>query len=190
MVGIMIKTKRLILRPWKEEDLEPFAKLNSDPKVMEYFPGLLNAEESNQLAHDIQHKIEENGYGMWAVSIVDVSDFIGFIGLNAIDFSKLPVHFAPAVEIGWRLAAEYWGKGYATEGALACLEYGFETLHLNEIVAFTAVQNRRSRAVMKRLGMHHNSQDDFDHPKVPEGYSLRRHVLYRIGLNQWKNLNK
>ena len=108
------------------------------------------------------------------------------IGLNRLDNSILPVHFLPAVEVGWRLAFDYWGKGYATEGALACLKYGFEMLDLDEIVSFTTVTNKRSRAVMEKIGMHHDPKEDFDHPHVPEGNPLRKHVLYRLTRNEWK----
>jgi len=183
---VTLKTKRLILRPWRETDLKPFAELNADPKVMEYFPSTLSSEESDSLAHRIQSKMEERGYGMWAVAIPGIADFIGFIGLNNEDKSTFPAHFTPAVEIGWRLAADYWGKGYATEGAKAVLAYGFENLNLEEIVSFTAVQNMRSRRIMEKIGLHHDSKDDFDHPKLPEGHSLRRHVLYRLKQQEWR----
>jgi 3-dehydroquinate dehydratase/shikimate dehydrogenase len=143
---------------------------------MEFFPSILSREESDQLASRITSKMELNGWGMWAVSVPEAADFIGFIGLNRVDFQA---PFTPAVEVGWRLAYDYWGKGYATEGARACLKYGFETLRLGEIVSFTAVPNGRSRAVMERIGMHRDPKDDFDHPRVPEGNWLRRHVLYR-----------
>jgi 3-dehydroquinate dehydratase/shikimate dehydrogenase len=176
----ILKTERLILRPWKEEDLEPFAKLNADPKVMEYFPSLLSREESDQMVKRMQAKIEERGWGLWAVSAPGVADFIGFIGLNQVDAVNLPAPFAPAVEVGWRLAVDYWGKGYATEGAKACLKYGFEVLGLDEIVSFTSIHNRRSQAVMERIGMHRDPKEDFDHPKISEGNWLRKHVLYRL----------
>ncbi len=182
----IIQTSRLILRQWSSADLEPFAKLNADPKVMEYFPSILTREESDQMAKRMEAKIAERGWGWWAVSAPGVAEFIGFIGLNNVDKSTLPAHFTPAVEIGWRLAPDYWGKGYAVEGAMACLKYGFETLNLNEIVSFTAVQNERSRRVMKRLGMHHDPKDDFDHPKLSEDHPLRRHVLYRMNRSEWK----
>jgi 3-dehydroquinate dehydratase/shikimate dehydrogenase len=181
-----LKTKRLILRPWKEADLAPFAELNADPKVMEYFPSTLSRQESDSLARRIQAKMEERGYGMWAVAIPGVADFIGFIGLNNEDKSSFPAHFTPAVEIGWRLASDYWGKGYATEGAEAVLAYGFKNLNLEEIVSFTAVQNMRSRRIMEKIGMHHDSKDDFDHPKLPEGHALRRDVLYRLKQQEWR----
>ncbi len=173
----ILQTKRLILRPWKEEDLIPFAKINADPRVMEYFLSSLNREESDLLAKRISTKLQDQGWGLWAVSVPGVSDFIGFIGLSAPTFSA---HFTPAVEIGWRIAHEFWGQGYATEGALTVLKYGFETLKLNEIVSFTSTLNKRSRHVMEKIGMHHNPDDDFDHPIVPEGHPLKRHVLYRL----------
>lgn len=182
-----IKTERLIFRQWRKEDLEPFANLNADPKVMEYFPSTLSKEESDQMAERIKTKIEEQGWGFWAVSVPTVADFIGFIGLNSIERSALPVHFTPAVELGWKLSYDYWGKGYATEGAKAALAYGFETLNLSEIISFTAVQNMRSRRVMERIGMHHDPKDDFEHPKLPQGHPLKRHVLYRISQHEWRD---
>lgn len=181
-----LKTQRLILRPWCEQDLEPFAKLNADPKVMEYFPTTLSKAESDQLAKRIKTKMDEKVWGMWAVSVPGVAEFIGFIGLNIEDQVSFPAPFTPAVEVGWRIAFEYWGKGYATEGAKAALAYGFETLNLDEIVSFTAVQNMRSRRVMERIGMHHDPKDDFDHPKLLEGHPLRKHVLYRLSQEEWQ----
>lgn len=182
-VNDVIETERLILRPWRESDLEPFARLNADPRVMEYFPSVLSRKESDDLASRISSKLEEQGWGLWAVSIPDVADFVGFIGLAEPSFHA---HFTPAVEVGWRLAFDHWGKGYATEGAKAVLEYGFEKLNLNEIVSFTAVQNMRSRRIMEKLGMHTDPKDDFDHPKLPEDHKLRRHVLYRLKKNEWE----
>jgi 3-dehydroquinate dehydratase/shikimate dehydrogenase len=182
----MIKTPRLILRPWQEEDLHPFALMNGDPRVMEYFPSILSREESDQLAMRIQSKMENKGWGFWVASLADTQEFIGFIGLNELLSANFPVPFAPAIEIGWRLAYPFWNKGYATEGAKAALHYGFETLHLNEIVSFTAVENVRSRQVMERIGMTHHATDDFDHPSLPEGHRLKRHVLYRLKCGEWK----
>lgn len=174
---MIIKTKRLILRPWKEEDFAPFAKLNADPRVREYFPSIPSRKESDESARIISSEIEKNGFGFWAVSCPGVSDFIGFIGLAQVPFTA---HFTPAVEIGWRLGFEFWGQGYATEGAQAALQYGFEKLNLDEIVSFTPVANKRSQNVMRKIGMHHASEDDFDHPNIHDGHPLRRHVLYRI----------
>ena len=177
-----IKTERLLLRPWREEDLEPFAALNADPRVREFFPSLLSKEESDASVKRMSEPIQRRGWGLWAASLIETGEFIGMIGLEDVPFQA---HFVPAVEIGWRLAFKHWGKGYASEGALACLKYGFETLKLEQIVAFTAVQNRRSRKVMERIGMHCNPADDFDHPKVPEGHKLGRQVLYRITKVDW-----
>lgn len=178
-----LKTKRLILRPWREEDLEPFAQLNADPRVMEWLIGPLSQLESNELATRIQGKIEEQGWGFWAVEVPGVADFIGFIGIAQVLFSA---PFTPAVEIGWRLAYNYWGFGYATEGAKAVLDFGFQVIKLNEIVSLTVVDNMRSRHVMEKLGMHRDPKDDFDHPKVPKGHLLERHVLYRLRASEWR----
>jgi len=182
---ITLRTKRLILRPWKEEDLEPFAQLNADPRVMEYFPSTLSREKSDELALLIQSKMKEQGWGWWAVEVPGVAEFIGFIGLAHVSFVA---PFTPAVEIGWRLAYEHWGKGYAPEGAMQCLKFGFETLTFNEIVSFTAVQNMRSRRIMEKIGMHHDPKDDFDHPKLSKEHPLNRHVLYRLKAGEWKKL--
>lgn len=181
-----LKTKRLLLRPWREQDLEPFAKLNADPEVMKYFPSLLSKKESDRLAERISAPLEQNGWGLWAVSAAEVSDFIGFIGLLEVGFDS---HFTPAVEIGWRLDSKYWGKGYATEGALAALKYGFETLRLKEIVSFTSILNKRSIKVMERIGMKHCLDDDFKHPKLPKGHRLSKHVLYRIKSTDWERFS-
>lgn len=177
MSNYAIKTERLILRPWKEEDFDPFARLNADPRVMEFFPGVLTQEESDQFAKRICIAMKQQGWGLWAVSIPDVADFIGYIGLATVNFVA---DFTPAVEVGWRLAYDFWNQGYATEGAQAAVKFGFENLHLNEIVSFTAINNIRSRRVMEKIGMYHDEKSDFDHPKLPEGHALRRHALYRI----------
>ncbi len=178
----IIQTERLILRQWCDQDLEPFAVMNADPRVMEFFPSTLSKKESDALAKRISDKIIEQSWGLWAVSIPHIADFIGFIGLAKPTFEA---HFTPAVEVGWRLAFDYWGKGYATEGAKAVLKYGFQKIFLNEIVSFTVVQNIQSRKVMEKIGLHHKLIDDFDHPKLPEGHPLRRHVLYRLTKTDW-----
>lgn len=180
----VITTERLVLRPWKETDFTPFAAMNADPKVREYFPSILTRQESDESATVISEIIEKTGWGFWAVSAPGVADFIGFIGLQPVPYEA---HFTPAVEIGWRLAQEFWGKGYATEGAFATLQYGFETLKLAEIVSLTAVSNVPSRNVMQKIGMQRTPDDDFDHPKVPIGHKLRRHVLYRLQYQEWQD---
>ncbi|MHB9004140.1 MAG: GNAT family N-acetyltransferase [Coriobacteriia bacterium] len=171
-----IRTERLLLRPWRPQDREPFAALNADPEVMRYFPSTLSRAESDAVADRIQHHAQANGYDFAAVQVPGIAPFIGFAGLSFVT-EKFP--FAPAVQIGWRLAREHWGHGYATEAARAWLDWGFESLGCDEIVSFAVEGNTRSRAVMERLGMTHDPADDFDHFKLSEGHPLRRHVLYR-----------
>ncbi len=173
----VIHTKRLILRPWREADFSPFAKINADRRVMECFPAILSSEESDRLAEKISQETEKKGWGFWAVEVIRGAPFIGFIGLGEVDASY---PFSPAVEIGWRLAYDFWNQGYATEGAQGALQYGFQTLHLREIVSFTPVGNLRSRKVMEKIGMKRDPRDDFDHPKIAANSLLRRHVLYRL----------
>jgi RimJ/RimL family protein N-acetyltransferase len=172
-----IRTERLLLRPWREEDAEPFAGMNADPEVMECLPKLLSREESDDLATRLRNHFESRGYGRWAVEVPGVAPFIGFVGLAYVDF---PAPFTPCVEIGWRLARAHWGKGYASEAAHASIRYGFEHCGLDEIVSFTVPHNVRSQAVMERIGMTRDPEEDFDHPVLPEGHPLRRHVLHRI----------
>lgn len=180
----MITTDRLILRDWKESDLAPFADMNADPRVREFFPGLQTREESDASAKGASEHVKKCGWGFWAAELIATGEFIGFIGLEDVRFSAPFNQTSPAVEIGWRLAHGYWGQGYATEGALAALRYGFNNLDLDEIVSFTTVANQRSRHVMEKIGMHRDPADDFDHPKLAEGHPLRRHVLYRLKNNQ------
>ncbi len=182
----MITTPRLLLRRWQPSDLEPFARLNADPEVRRYFPGLLIRQESDAAVARIEQSIDQHGFGFWAAELRETGAFIGFIGIEVADFEA---HFTPAVEAGWRLARQFWGQGYATEGARGALNYGFETLALEKIVSITAVENQRSRAVMERLGMTYQPEDDFDHPALPEGHRLQRHVLYRINKVRWQELN-
>ena len=172
-----LRTDRLRLRQWLASDREAFARLNADPRVMEHFPSVLSREESDAGAAHIETHIERHGWGLWAVEIPDVTPFAGFIGLATPRFEA---HFTPCTEIGWRLAADFWNRGYATEGALAVLAFGFGTLRLDEIVSFTVPDNLPSRRVMERIGMVRNPKDDFDHPAFLAGHRLRRHVLSRI----------
>jgi RimJ/RimL family protein N-acetyltransferase len=173
----VIETKRLILRAWTVADREPFARMNADSRVMEYFPSVLTAEESNAGVDRIEAHFARHGFGLFAAELRTIGRFIGFIGLSVPSFEA---HFTPCVEIGWRLDFDYWGKGLATEGARGALRCGFETLRLREIVSFTAPMNLRSRRVMERIGMSRDAADDFDHPLLPQGHPLRRHVLYRL----------
>ncbi|MCF8469826.1 MAG: GNAT family N-acetyltransferase [Parvibaculum sp.] len=178
-----LETARLILRPWRAADLEPFAAMSADPRVMETLMGPLPKEESDNLATRLQSHIDEHGFGFWAIELPGIASFIGFTGLQYVNFEAAftPAPPARAVEIGWRLAHDHWGDGYASEAARASLDHAFGPLNLDEIVAFTAVTNERSRSVMSRLNMTHNPADDFDHPRMPDGHPLKRHVLYRIG---------
>ena len=173
----VLRTERLILREWRPEDREPFAALNSDPRVMECMPALLPRAQSDALARRSEQHFAKHGFGPWAVEVPDVAPFVGFVGLSVPAFDA---HFTPCVEIGWRLAAEHWGHGYATEAALASARFAFDELEMTELVSFTTPQNVRSRAVMRRIGMTHDEADDFDHPRLPPGHRLRRHVLYRL----------
>jgi RimJ/RimL family protein N-acetyltransferase len=175
--GPSLRTERLLLRPWRDDDLDAFARLNADPRVNEYLPGPLTREESDAAARRLLAHFAEHGFGFWVIELPGTTPFIGFAGLSVPRFEA---HFTPCIEIGWRLTAAHWGRGYATEAARAALRFGFERLGLVEIVSFTVPENRRSRAVMERLGMTHDPADDFDHPLLPAGHRLRRHVLYRI----------
>jgi len=172
-----LRTDRLLLRPWREADLEPFSALNADPAVMEHFARPLDGPESDAFVARIMAHFAREGFGFWAVEAPGAAPLVGLVGLARPAFEA---PFTPCVEIGWRLAREHWGKGYATEAARAALRYGFEQLSLDEIVAFTVPGNVRSRAVMERIGMTRSADDDFDHPSLPEGHPLRRHVLYRV----------
>jgi ribosomal-protein-alanine N-acetyltransferase len=172
-----LSTPGLRLRRWREADREPFAALNADPAVMEHFPARLSRRQSDKLIEEIEAGFEANGFGLWALELLATGEFVGFAGLAVPAFDA---HFTPAVEVGWRLARPAWGKGYATEAARAALGFGFEEAGLAEIVSFTTAANLRSRAVMERIGMSRDPDDDFNHPGLPEGNPLRRHVLYRI----------
>lgn len=181
MPDLNLRTERLLLRPWRESDRGPFAALNADPVVMEYFAKPLDRAESDLMVARIMGHFDTHGFGFWAVEEPNSAELIGMIGLA---IPRFETHFTPCVEIGWRLAHAHWGKGYATEAARASLRFGFEQLGLDEIVAFTVPENIRSRAVMERLGMTRSPADDFDHPSLPEGHPRRRHVLYRVRQDQ------
>jgi len=172
-----LRTERTLLRAWRDDDLVPFARLNADEEVMRWFPSPLSREQSDAMASRIRARLAADGWGLWALEVPDVSPFCGFVGLSRVPFET---NFTPAVEIGWRLDRHWWGHGYASEAARACLEYGFGPLGLTDIVSFTTTKNTRSRAVMERLGMTRDPAEDFDHPAVPEASPVRRHVLYRL----------
>ena len=171
----MLDTPRLRLRPWRAEDREPFAALNADPVVMEHFVAPLDRDESDAMVDRIEADFAERGWGLWAAERRDTGDFIGFIGLSVPGFEA---DFTPCVEVGWRLARAHWGQGFAPEGAREAVRFGFDDLGLDEIVSFTYVGNRSSRRVMEKVGM--QLEREFDHPRVPEGHRIRRHVLYTL----------
>ena len=173
----VLETDRLILRGWRAADRAPFAALNADPAVMEHFPSILTRAESDALVERIDEHFARNGFGMWAVEAPGVADFVGFVGLS---IPRFEAPFTPCVEVGWRLARQHWGRGYAPEAARAALRFGFERAGLEQIVSFTVPANLKSRRVMEKIGMRRDPADDFDHPSLPEGHPLRRHVLYRI----------
>ena len=176
-------TARLRLRQWCDADRAPFAALNADPEVMRYFASVVSREASDSTLSVWQADLAERGWGNWAVEVVQTGEFIGFVGLSVPRRAELP--FMPCVEIGWRLSRPHWGHGYATEAAGAALRMGFERLRLHEIVSFTSLINRPSRAVMERIGML-DSGEDFDHPALPAESELRRHCLYKIGCQRWR----
>lgn len=176
-----LRTERLLLRAWREEDLEPFAALNADPEVMRHFPAVLGRADSDAQAGRIRAHFAAHGFGLWAVEVPGQAAFVGFVGLAVPGFEA---HFTPCVEIGWRLAREHQGRGYATEGGRAALGFGFTHLGLAEIVSFTVPANRASRRVMEKLGMQHTEY--FDHPRIPAGHPLQRHVLYRLPRSAWR----
>ena len=171
-----IATERLALRAWRPADLPAFAALNADPRVMEYFPAALSRGESDRMAAAIERRLLDQGWGLWAVEIPQVAAFIGFVGLNPAQETL----GYPAVEVGWRLAAEHWGNGYAPEAAIAALAFGFGTLALDEIVSFTSVGNHRSRRVMEKIAMTRDHSRDFVSPRYPPDSPQRAQVLYRI----------
>ena len=182
---ITLHTDRLLLRPWRASDRAPFAALNADPQVMEWFVAPLNTTELDAFVDRIEEHFREHGWGLWAVEVAGADPFIGFVGLNPADTTL----GYPSVEIGWRLAAAHWGHGFAPEAALEALRFGFDDLHLDEIVSFTSVGNAKSRRVMTKIGMTRNPEDDFDHPGVPKSSPLSRHVLFRISASAFSELD-
>lgn len=178
----MIRTERLLLRRWRDADREPFAAMNADPAVVEHLQGPMSREGSDDFIDRIEQHWDEHGWGLWAVEVPEVAPFIGYVGLWPADYVEPGM-----VEVGWRLAREHWGHGYATEAARAALEYGFTDVGLAEIVSFTVPQNERSWRVMERIGLVRDPGGDFDHPRVdpvvhPE---LVRHVFYRLSRDGW-----
>lgn len=181
----LLKTERLVLRRWRDEDVAPFAALNGDQTAMRFMPSLMTAVETRAMVERIRAHFAANGFGPWAVEAPGVAPFIGFVGLQRPTFEA---HFTPCVEIGWRLAPAFWGRGYATEAAAAALRFGFENLNLDQIVSFTVPENKPSWSVMERIGMTRDLDGDFDHPRLPEGHALRRHILYRADRDSWRRV--
>lgn len=168
-------TDRLLLRQWQPSDLETFAKITSNPEVMQFFPKILNRQQSDELANQIKYLIEIKGWGLWAVELLETQEFIGCIGMHP---QPSKFDFSPCIEIGWRLDPKFWNRGYATEGAHACLRFAFEELGFEEIVAFTAKHNLASQKVMEKIGMRFSH--DFLHPDFDDHHPLREEKLYRI----------
>ena len=181
MTPLILQGPRVRLRQWEERDLEPFGELNADPVAMEYFPSTFTRAQSDEMVARLRTTIDEHGFGFWCLEIDGAC--AGFTGLVVPNFEA---PFMPAIEIGWRMLPRYWGRGLATEAARLALDHGFNVLQASEIVAYTAVANARSRAVMERLGMHHDAGDDFDHPRLAVGHALRRQVLYRLRRSSWR----
>ena len=176
-VPLSIETDRLILRRWRDADVEPFVEMNADPKVMEFFPDVMTVEETQESVERYRRHFDDHGFGFWVAELKGSDSFAGVIGMAHTRFDS---HFTPAVEVGWRLAAKHWGNGYAPEGALAAIDFAFRYVGLKEVVAMTAAGNLKSRRVMEKIGMTRDAKDDFDHPLVPSDHFTFRHVLYRI----------
>jgi RimJ/RimL family protein N-acetyltransferase len=181
-MSIAASTGRLILREWRSEDREPFARMNADPKVMEFQPGVLSHQESNAFVDRIEAHFRQRGFCLYAAELRHDQRFIGFIGIHVPNFESA---FMPCVEIGWRLAPDVWGQGLATEGGKEVVRQAFTRLGLDELVSFTACINARARHLIEKMGMSRNPIEDFEHPKVAEGHVLRQHVLYRLRRSDW-----
>jgi RimJ/RimL family protein N-acetyltransferase len=177
-----LRTHRLLLRRWVDADRDSLARIHADPEVMKYRPAPLTRHQSDALIDETEASFEENGFGLWAVERLEDGRLLGFSGFGTSEFDA---PFCPAVDIGWTLARDAWGRGYATEAAIAALEYAFDELHLDEVVAHTTESNERSRAVMGRLGMSHDPRDDFDAPWYQPGHPRRRFVLYRVTASEF-----
>lgn len=180
MKQFLLTTQRLGLRAFLPDDLDAFALMNADPRVMEHFPATLNREESESLMNRINQRLDEFGFTFWAAELLSTQELIGFIGIVR---TSMEADFAPCVEIGWRLAPQFWGKGLATEGAKESLRFAFEEQALPEVYSFTPNSNHRSYKVMERLGM--KPKGTFDHPVVPADHRLNPHLLYHISQADW-----
>lgn len=173
----VIETERLILRTWEDDDAEPYYRINQDPKVLEFLPGPMTINQAKVFIFEMNQRFTEYNYTLWAAEEKATASLMGFIGLQV---PRWQAHFSPCVEVGWRLGSEYWGKGYAPEGARAALDYGFNTLNFSEIVSFTVPANHRSIRVMEKIGMQRDFEGDFEHPNFIPDHPLCKHVLYRV----------
>ncbi|PPE03399.1 GNAT family N-acetyltransferase [Holospora curviuscula] len=178
----IIETERLILRTLRKEDADPYFQINQDPKVIEFLPRALTMEQVNDFIPSVNNHQDKHGYTLWAAYLKETKELMGFTGLNYTDWE---FNFTPAVEVGWRLGSQYWGKGYATEGSKASLEYGFKQCGLKEIVSFTVPANVRSLRVMEKIGLKRDLNGDFAHPKFPADHKLSHHVLYRLSADEY-----
>ena len=178
----IIETERLILRTWEKEDARSYFQINQDPKVIELLRGPLTMEQVNDFTSAMNNQGDKHGYTLWAVELKETGELMGFIGLNYPDWES---HFTPAVEVGWRLGSQFWSKGYATEGAKTCLEYGFKKCGLKEIISFTVPSNVRSIRVMEKIGLKRDLNGDFAHPKLATDHPLSQHILYRLSLDKY-----
>ncbi len=177
-----MRTKRLLLRRWTDGDREDFARISNDPEVMRYRFAPLSHQESDALIDQIEASFDENGFGLWAVERLEDGRLLGFTGLGTSDFGA---RFCPAIDIGWTLARDVWGHGYATWGAVAAMNFAFNELQLDQVVAHTTQLNERSQVAMRRLGMTNDPGDDFDAPWYEMGHPRRRFVLYRMEASDW-----
>ena len=184
-MGEQIRTERLLMRRWRPEDLGPFADMNADPRVMEYFPAVLEQEDSDALAARADAHLADQGWGLWALEVAAGGDRGSFVGFTGLAVPSWEAAFTPCVEVGWRLPRWAWGRGYASEAARSALRVAFVDLHLEEVLSFTAMSNERSQAVMRRIGMTRDLEGDFDHPNLPLGHPLSRHALFRLSSADW-----
>lgn len=183
----ILETNRLCLRTFVESDCDTMTLINQDPNVMKYFPAIADRQQTLELIKRIMTHQEKYGYSLYAVEIKSSAELIGFVGLLHRTKEEFDAHFMPSTEIGWRLSSLHWNQGYATEAALAVLDYAFNQLNLKEVVSFTVLQNKASRRVMEKIGLHHSAEDDFDHPKLAKDSPLCRHVLYRLKQKDYIN---
>ncbi|WP_192482799.1 MULTISPECIES: GNAT family N-acetyltransferase [Cysteiniphilum] len=183
-----METKRLILRTFEDCDLDALVLMNQDPVVMEYFPSVMSREQTIEFIQKMHTHQQKYGYSMFMLELKSTHEMIGIVSLLNRVPQEFEAPFVPAIDIGWRLSLEHWGKGYATEAAQAVMTYAFSDLRLNEIVSFTTIHNKASRRVMEKVGLHYDPEGDFDHPKLALNHSLCRHVLYRLSRAEYSNL--